>query len=290
MTASTPIDPMDSAMEPQAQPRAYFGKLTTKAAYIALVKGQGRMPFQEGVHKEFQRKTLVTLALKTFGSMQNPSFDLIRDLIANPAEQADPGWLDVTLPSLQKLRKTLKEINGMCAQIELRDTGETYEKEQFDERGKSTGFKTVHKTAPYIVALFPTEDSARAAENLYYGDSDSAPAPSQANGATVTSPIGGSPFKEQNGNTNGARQAALLMLPTLWTAFNKDRAKFLAFIAGDASVSAHFNADSPEVLNVMENKPATAMRTEPLPTPAQSAPKARRNVPQTVDSDEDLPF
>jgi hypothetical protein len=296
------VNPLQDAMTPQETPKAYFGILHVSGKYVALERGKGKVDYIEGRHKPRQRCTMVSMSLSTFATRQTPQYTITRDMLADPANVADLAWVEVTLPSLNKIKMAAADLDGTYVQAFMVETGETYDKEQFNERGVSEGWKTVKKTGFRIVALFPNEASCRAAEQVYYGDEVEevlAEGVTQAhNGGTParSSAIGASPLASSD-----ERKVAANMLATLWMASGHKKDAFLALVAGDATMSKHFTATSSEVLNVIDGKPVHTLRTEDVPEPpkangtprnvptAATTPRRGRNVPVDV-TEEDLPF
>jgi hypothetical protein len=215
------IDPFEAAeiaVEP-VYTKHFFGQVWFDLYFCALIKGQGKVPFDPTMHKPEQKRTSITLTVTPL-SGSSATFPLERNLIAESRE-----WAGIILPSIKALGKTVKELHAAFVQVEIVPTGETYKDKQGVEK---------QKTTPKFVAVYPDEFSCQAASDALFGSNNHTEQP--------TAP---------NGNGNAEREVALKFLPALATQANKDPLKLAELIAANSLVGKYFTINSPEVIAIL---------------------------------------
>lgn len=229
MTTET-YDAWDAAMEAKPLPNimTLFGELQADVWPCALVKGQGKVPFDPQVHNPDQRRTAIDLILCP---LRTDFRNTERHLIAE-----SNAWAKIMLPSLKALGTDLRTVNGKYVQVQLVPTGRKYTKKTEQPDGTVTEEEKEETTFKFVAVYDSLEACTDASNALYHNNgasTEAAPAPAQP---------------QSNGKTQMTRQAAAGFLLPMWTAAGKDRDKFLATIAANPMLADHFTADSPEVL------------------------------------------
>ena len=150
-------DPYAVAQETAERPPEFYGELNVECWFCALVKGQGKVPFDPAIHD--RRSTAIDISV----------LPLAEHNMARPLERSTldwaRDWARITWPSLKALGITsLRDVSkGKWCKFTWQGTGEKYRTRDQDgnegeERERST-FK--------FLALYDTEDQCRAA---YYAD------------------------------------------------------------------------------------------------------------------------
>lgn len=222
MTAVTQ-DPFETASNAEPLRSVYYAQVQCDAWYCVLVKGTGKVVFDPNQHPIEQRRTALSISLATIPE-QPVNFPLVREMIAE-----SPEWTKVVWPSAKVLGlSSARDLNGKWAKVELAPTGDTYKNRQGDTKERTT-FK--------FVAFYADEAACRAAYAA--GSGQPAPAPSApANGA----------------DTSKERETALQFLKVLmpkWLNGTMDLDKVKAGIAANPVIARHFDANSPEVIEIM---------------------------------------
>ena len=138
----------------------YYGQLAVEAWSCALVKGQGKVPYDPQQHK--QKLTNVDMTLVPLSDM-GLSFNLERTGPSGMIVQfKDSGWADVTWASAMECGiNHARELNNAWAHVTMAKTGKSYTKQD--------GTK-VEKTTFKILQIFASEDECRAAYLATKGD------------------------------------------------------------------------------------------------------------------------
>lgn len=216
MSTQDPFESAGNAVEPS---RHFFGLNMFDVWFCALVKGQGKVPFDPQVHQPGQKRTAVNISIAPLpGSGAN--FPIERNLIAESKE-----WAGVILPSIKALGLTPKELNGKYVHVEIVPTGESYT----DKAGVVKS-----KTTPKYLEVYGDETSCLAASNAFFGN-----------------------YTEQQeeafpvGNGNAERDVALKFLPALINQAGKDPQRVAELLANNSLVAKYFNINSPEVVQLI---------------------------------------
>lgn len=150
-------DPFAVAQETAERPAEFYGELSVECWFCALVKGQGKVPFDAAIHD--RRSTAIDLVVMPLSdhnitnAFERSTLDWARD------------WTRITWPSLKALGITsLRDVSsGRWCKFTWAPTGEKYRaKDQNGNEGEErerTGFK--------FLALYKSEAECRAA---YYAD------------------------------------------------------------------------------------------------------------------------
>lgn len=215
-----PFDSADNAVEPVYN-KMFFGQNFFDVWFCALIKGQGKVPFDPAIHQAGQKRTAVNISIQPLASSK-AQFPFERNLIAESRE-----WASFVLPSIKALGKTAKELHAQFVQIEIVETGETYTDKNGVERKKTT--------AKYV-AVFPDEASCQAAAETVFGN---------GNNHTEQPPV------ENGSNGNAEREVALKFLPALATQAQKDPARMAELLANNSLVGKYFTINSPEVIALL---------------------------------------
>lgn len=155
-------DPYAVAQQRAEQPPEFYGELSVECWFCALVKGQGKVPYDANIHD--RRSTAIDIAVVPLAehnmtnTFERQTLDWARD------------WARITWPSLKVLGVTsLRDIkSGKWCKFTWTGTGEKYRVKDEDgnegEERERTGFK--------FLALYDSEDECRAA---YYADTGKTP-------------------------------------------------------------------------------------------------------------------
>lgn len=143
-------DPFEAADNPQIKPAEYFGKLEVDAWFCALVKGQGKVPFDTALHPADQRRTAIDLHVITLAA-HNMNYPMTRGVIAESPEWTKTVWPSLRDAGVQSLRD-LKDTPRWCC-VTTVSTGRTYQ---------SNGV-TKEATTFRFLALYASEAECQAA-------------------------------------------------------------------------------------------------------------------------------
>lgn len=215
----TYYDPYDAAMNAkprEATPR-WYGQLFIDVWTAALVKGQGKVPFDQTQHKS--AVTAIDMSLVPVAE-HGVSFNVERSLIAESR-----SWTSVTLPSIKALNVDLRTLHGRWCAVELKETGRTYQ---------SNG-ETRSETAMDLVAVFADEAACHAAYEVYY-NTDAAVTESTETTAPVVDP---------------QRAVAVQFIGPLWKQAAGDVSALEQLLAGNPLTSRFLTITSPEVMAVI---------------------------------------
>lgn len=224
-------DPWDAASNPTMPTSEFWGQVNINVWACALVKGEGKVPFDPNVHKS--RNTAIDLNIIPLPEQNVGNLKACeRHLIAESR-----NWAGITWASLKALGvNSVKEIQDKWAHVVAEPTGEQYEKDG----------KTYDKTEFKFLALWNTEQECKAD---YLGK------PVEAQ----TSSTGGSNGGQTAGsNGNSERATAEKFLSVIVkngcagkATVEEARAAIAKLIAQYPLVSKYFTADSAEVVSLM---------------------------------------
>lgn len=238
-----------AAMNATAPAQTLYGEILLDVWFCALVRGQGKVPFDPNQHMSFQRRTAVNISLTPLAET-GLSYTIDRALIA---EMPNDGWMRVTLPSLKALGMTdLAALSGKYVRAEMTDYG-TYTK-----RDGTPG----KLSAPHIHAVYDTREQCLAAYEAEMTGGAPAPAMPSVNGnghapAAPVAPVA---------NSDAERQAALAFLPAIvrmcMTEKGVDLNRLKAQIEGNELMRKHVSMTSPELMAEVAKLASESM---PLP-------------------------
>ena len=234
-------DPFESASNAEVAPRRYYGQLSIDAWYCALVKGQGKVPFDPQQHE--RRATALTLAVVPIAD-QNVSFELKREMIAESRE-----WAGIVKPSLAEAGVTaglwqepkefnLKQCRNIWVQCEFVGTGRKYRTKQGDER-ESTTFS--------FIAIYPDMNTCRAA---YFKDTGQSPPTSDEYGEEIPG-VGPEPSAQAPLANDKDRKTALAFLEVIVKQAGGDADAVAAQIAAMPVINKFYSIDSSEVQKLL---------------------------------------
>lgn len=231
-------DPFAAASAAGSGNRFYFGQVNVEAEFVALVKGQGKVPFDENSHKSDDRRTSVRFIFNPIDAM-NLSFLIDRDLIAESRT-----WSKIVWPSLKACDITnLRQIEGKYAKVELVPTGRTWQGRNGTMEETTLKFHAIYDTADACTAAYGVET----AQTLDDMSPDDDPAMD----------VDMSPQPTSNGAGNNAQKAtAAAFLPALVNQANGDMNELASLLAQAPIVKDFFTVDSPEVQALLQAVPA----------------------------------
>jgi pyruvate/2-oxoglutarate dehydrogenase complex dihydrolipoamide acyltransferase (E2) component len=219
---------------PPPPPTEIFGKCVINVWLCALVKGQGKVPYEAGqldpnTGKELRPLTAIEVAVHKLDEQPDEQ-PLYRQYIAEFGE-----WPDLVLPNLREIGlEDLKSLNNSFVHAQLVATGQKYTNKNGEERD-STTFK--------FLKIFKDEAECRGASQT----GATAPAANPAPAAAASD------------NGNKERETALKFLtPYVRNAvragggdLEKIQASLGTAIAGQALLAKYFTIDSEEVVDLI---------------------------------------
>jgi hypothetical protein len=233
----TEPDPYDSASTAELAPRAYYGQLHVDCWFCALVKGQGKVPFDAQAHGADQRCTAIDMSLVPI-SAQNVTRELKREMIEQSRE-----WAGIVWPAIKEAgvagglwatpkEAHLRKVNGAWVKAIFVGTGRKYRTQGGEER-EATTFK--------VEAIFRDQEACVTA---YYADTHRTPPEEDGtepiagleNAAPASAPV-----------ADKERETALAFLKVIVQQNKGNRHAIAAQIATMPMISKFFSADSPEV-------------------------------------------
>ena len=153
-------DPYAVASTAAVAPREYYGQIQVDCWFCALVKGQGKVPFDPQQHE--RRSTCIDIRVYPISEM-NLSFELRREMLDWARD-----WAGIVWPNLKGLGVTsVRDLAGKWCKCSWVSDGRTYRDKAGEER-ESTTFK--------FLALYDDEEACRAA---YYADTGKQPESAQ---------------------------------------------------------------------------------------------------------------
>lgn len=236
-------DPYAVAQETAERPPEFYGELSIDCWFCALIKGQGKVPYDPTIHD--RRSTAIDIAIIPLAehnrtdAWEKSTLDWARD------------WTRITWPSLKGLGITsLRDVSkGKWCKFTWQGTGEKYRVRDEDgnegeERERST-FK--------FLALYNSEDECRAA---YYADSGKTPPDSEG-----VSDIPGFESKAQptqaqaapaNGNDNTkARETAIQFIKVFAKMKHFDIEATRQACATQTAITNVVDINSPEFVEIV---------------------------------------
>lgn len=223
---STTHDPFDAATEAGERSGVWYGKCDVGAAFVKLVKGQGKSLWseQDGID---QRRTEVHIVITPIDAMNSTQL-LERKIIAESKDWSGTVW-----PSLRTLGlRNARDLHGKWAKVEFVKTGRTY-----TTRNGQTGEETTLK----FVELF---DTAAACTGAYVADGGRITPKEPAMEIDMSQ----APLMP---NGNHEKETASLFLPILVKQAAGDIKKLSEALAGTPLVNKHFTIASPEVVTLL---------------------------------------
>lgn len=218
-----PYDAWEAAENATVRPSIYFGQITFDIYAVVFQKGvRGGIPYNEQVHKEEDRRTLIKVVVTPLASA-NVDFVTERDF----ADFADE-WVGITLRSIKVLIPedgALRELNGKWIKYKMVKYG-TYIK-----NGEEKDLTTYE-----ILDFYGTEEAAEAAASALYG-----------NGGNGDS---GEPKKALT-DKERARNAARPFLPALAKQAEHDPTKMAELLANNSVTKDIFTISDPEVIELL---------------------------------------
>ena len=140
-------DPFDSASDPHLAPREYYGEASVDCWFCALVKGQGKVPYDPAQHE--RRATAIDISVQPVPE-QNVTFAVARKMIAESRE-----WAGIVWPSLKELGiESVRDLEGQWVKVTQVPTGRKYTSKQGE---------TKEATTLKFLALYDDEAACRAA-------------------------------------------------------------------------------------------------------------------------------
>lgn len=216
-------DPFEAANEAKEPSKHFFGLNMFDIWYCALIKGQGKVPYDPQMHQNQKQFTAVHISIAPLPG-SGAKFPLERQLISESKE-----WAGVILPSIHALNLTPRDLNGKYVHVEIVPTGETYT----DKQGV---VKT--KTTPKYVEVYTDENACYAASSAFFGNHNTEQPEEEAFSATAPT-------------NNGEKAVAEKFLPALVNQANKDPQKVAELLVGNNLVGKYFNINSPEVIKLI---------------------------------------
>ncbi len=129
MAEQTYIDPLEKIDEPYVPPAfELWGLVSLNAWYAALVKGEGKVPFDPAVHKSRVTAIDISVVPVTEQDAQVITRNMIR-------ESREWGLVQVSLQECGCPKAA--EANGKYAHVLLEHTGETYTNNQGEVKNKT---------------------------------------------------------------------------------------------------------------------------------------------------------
>jgi hypothetical protein len=246
-------DPWEAAENATVRTSDFFGKVQIDVWNCALIKGQGKVVYDPSQHK--QKATAVDIVILPIPE-QNITFEVKKNMIAESKD-----WAAITLPSIKALGLTLRDLNGKYARVTTVPTGRQWTNKEG---------KTYDLTAYKFLEVYADEAACKAAfEAVNNGNSngnsgapwdDACPECGQAAGfhaSTCSKPSNGSINDNGNGNDKDKETAKAFLTVIVNNAARGQtdlevvRKTIDANIAQYPMVAKHFNADSPETVEMI---------------------------------------
>lgn len=220
------FDPFAAASNPALPAFELWGMMEVNAWACALVKGQGKVPYDQAVHD--RRATAIDLFIQPLPELNiTNTKSCERHLIAESKEWANVVWASIKECGIMNLR----ELNGKYVRVAVVPSGRTYLNKNNEKKDETT-FK--------IVAVYENEEKCKAAYLSNGGTDKSAP-------ATTESPA-------VNEEIQNALAFLKVIVPNAIKGKEKLEDKMAAVnttLAQYPTVSKFFNVLSPEVAALM---------------------------------------
>lgn len=234
-------DPFAVAQETAERPAEFYGELSVECWFCALVKGQGKVPFDANVHD--RRSTAIDLVVMPLSdhnitnAFERSTLDWSRD------------WTRITWPSLKALGVTsLRDIaNGKWCKFVWAGTGEKYRAKGQNGADGEERERTTFK----FMALYDNETECRAA---YYADSGKTPPDSEGVSDIPGFESKAQPTQAAPDNSNGsdkARETAIQFIKVFAKMSKYDVEATKRACAGQTAITNVFDLDSPEFVEIV---------------------------------------
>lgn len=217
---TTAIDDMVTSPVQTQSSSTFFGQVVTvDRSDWKLIKGQGRVPFDETYDDTSSRIRAVTIAIEC---EKRGGEKYTIDTGRHPLLEIDKAWHKHLLPSMQRTQALLSNLRTRFCQVKRVPTGETY---------VNASGETKEKTALEFVDFYAdwhAMNDARTA--LFGGQAAAAVAPPVQRGQSVAAPT-------------IDRAALEKLLPALYQASGSDIAVFTQMFSGNPTLTAAFSLD-----------------------------------------------
>lgn len=236
----------DEVMSKEANTPVYntFGQLDLEVRKVALIKGQGKVDWDDEVHPHMTYSN---------GSPMRPSFSIkmtitdVRNGQPRTREvlQSNNEWQKIIWPSLIELGistgKQLEALNGAYVQVQSVPSGDSYVDKQGNTK-EGTTFK--------FLRIFKNEDECYQASGNKGSPVGSHNVPQSISEADLGAPFDPTPASEISAEAS----AALTMLPSLWKTAKQDLDKFKALVNKNPLFQAvGITADHPKVQDFLKD-------------------------------------
>ena len=231
------MDAWESAEKAKLPDSFMFGQIVFDMWFCVLKKGQGKVPFDPGVHGEGEKRVSITINFTPMPRLDGSTWQFApRNMIAE-----SPEWVRVVNPSIAALSHTPLSLNNRYVKIAIVPAGRKYIDPKTNEEREATTVK--------FLEVYPDETACQAAADAAYSGArhDEPAFIDPATGETMTA-ASAAPAPASNIAMETARQ----FLKPLWTASGKSVEKFAGLIASNPLVATYFTINSPEVLNIIQ--------------------------------------
>lgn len=219
-------DPFERAMTDE--PSYFGGKVSVDAWECVLMKGQGKVPFDPQNHKGMRTSTVIEFTVEPL--------DPTRQLVQRDMLNWTPDFKSVVRPSLEIIAEKVGQIRGkQPGQFNpLREINGLFVVGEFVPRPDNDPGETW--TTLKFMDVFQTEPECQTAYDVLM---EREPAP-------VTAPV----------SVNDPQRVAMAaFLPALWNQAQKQEDAFLQLIQANPMLASHFDINSPEVQNLINEPP-----------------------------------
>jgi hypothetical protein len=215
-------DPFDDAMTDE--PSRFYGLLDVHAFTCVLIKGQGKVPYDAALHNGQRTSTAIEFTITPC--------DATKKLITREMLNWTRDFKGVVRPSIETLVEQIASVKGLTVgQFNpLREIGGMWVGGEFVPRPDNKPGETW--TTLKFDAVYADEAACFEAAEV------------EPSGELPIDPPG-------QAGADPERAAMAQFLPALWTQAAGDNDKFYELIASNPMLSKHFNADSPEVNEVI---------------------------------------
>jgi len=226
-------DPYDAAMKGESpDPQRFWGQLAVECYKCALIKGQGRVPYDPAVHRGRKAHWSIEFTIA--------HVDPTMPLIEHKTVQWSPDFVKKTQPSVQALLPDLAALKGLKVG-------------QFRPLWELKGMWVSGQLVPQPE---PQERFDCMVFDAIYADEDTCRAAYEANsGQEIGDPTAGLPFEpeESSPESNPEREALAAFLPAMWGQAKHQPASMEELLKKSHVLSAVFDLNSPEVKAVMSD-------------------------------------
>lgn len=231
------MDAWESAEKAKLPDSFMFGQVVFDMWYCVLKKGQGKIPFDPGVHGEGEKRVSITI---NFTPLARPDGSVWPFSPRNTIAES-PEWVKIVLPSIAALNLTPRTMNNRWVKMAIVPTGRKYIDPKSNEEREATTVK--------FVAVYPDESACQAAADAAYAGRHDEPAFIDPATGEIMTAASAAPAAAA---VNFKLETARTFLKPLWTASGQDVEKFAGLIASNPLVAAHFTINSPDVLNIIQ--------------------------------------